>query len=510
MSVERKKHCNGRTGIKTGQGAIAVGVLLAAMPMAVYGADIPAGLTVDNESFAGRDAQEAILSLEQYIRDMEEKKIFLDIAGDVFDTSFRHLGYSWDNEEEVKETITKYTTGNVVERFVLKEELAQNPVSLSLDAGVDRQKVEDFVSEHGAGIDAEAVDATIRREGSSFVITESQRGVAHDLEKTLADLEEAISSSEAGEDITLAASVVVTEPAVSKEELEKIDSVLGTYTTNFSSSSAARATNIQVGTSKIDGFLLMPGETLSGYDCMNPFTVANGYKIAHAYENGQVVDSVGGGACQIATTLYNASLRAEIEITQRQNHSMTVGYVPASADAAIAGTYKDIKVTNNRDYPLYVEGIVSGRNLTFTIWGQEDRPENRTIEFVSEILSSTPAGVTYQDDPTLPMGREVKVSSGHNGRRSKLWKVVKVDGVEVERTLVSTDSYMVSNSIVRRGTMPVADPAAAAAAVNPGDASSGEAPSAPSAPTDGAILIPAGPGGSGGPGVSGPGGGPGV
>src|SRR5699024_850562 len=137
--------------------------------------------------------------------------------------------------------------------------------------------------------------------------------------------------------------------------------LLGTFSTDFSSSSSARATNLQVGAGKINGHVLMPGETLSGYECLQPFTAENGYKNAATYENGQVVDSIGGGVCQIATTLYNAALQAELEITQRQNHSMIVTYVQPSMDAAIAGTVKDIKITNNYSTPIYVEGYTEGR-----------------------------------------------------------------------------------------------------------------------------------------------------
>ena len=133
----------------------------------------------------------------------------------------------------------------------------------------------------------------------------------------------------------------------------------------------------------------MPGDVLSGYECLQPFTTANGYKTAAAYENGQVVDSIGGGVCQLATTLYNASLEAEVEIIQRQNHSMIVTYVKPSRDAAIAGTYKDIKIQNNYSTPIYVEGYTSGRKLTFTIYGKETRPANRKVEYVSETLGST-------------------------------------------------------------------------------------------------------------------------
>ena len=174
----------------------------------------------------------------------------------------------------------------------------------------------------------------------------------------------------------------------------------------------------------------MPGETLSGYECLQPLTTANGYKSTASYENGRVVDSIGGGVCQLATTLYNAALQSELEITQRQNHSMIVGYVKPSMDAAIAGTVKDIKITNNYSTPIYVEGYTANRKLVFTIYGKETRPANRSVEYVSETLSSFSAGApTEQVDPSLAPGTRRQVQSAHRGVKSRLWKVVTVDGV---------------------------------------------------------------------------------
>ena len=108
------------------------------------------------------------------------------------------------------------------------------------------------------------------------------------------------------EPVQVTAQIKEQEPAITKEDLSTITDVLGTFTTDFSSSGSARSTNLSVGAEKINGHVLMPGEVLSGYQCLQPFTNANGYKTAAAYENGQVVDSIGGGVCQIATTLYNA------------------------------------------------------------------------------------------------------------------------------------------------------------------------------------------------------------
>ena len=143
------------------------------------------------------------------------------------------------------------------------------------------------------------------------------------------------------------------------------------FSTDFSSSAAGRATNVKNACSLINGSVIYPGEQFSVYEAISPITTDNGYQIAGAYENGQVVDSVGGGVCQVATTLYNAVIRAELDIVQRYNHSMIVSYVKPSDDAAIAGTYKDLKFKNNLDNPVYIEGYCSGGIITFNVYGVE-------------------------------------------------------------------------------------------------------------------------------------------
>ena len=199
-------------------------------------------------------------------------------------------------------------------------------------------------------------DATITRENGQFIVTPEVAGLEVDIEATQNALKDALAEG-LGQEIIVDAVIRESQPMITAAQLGMIQDVLGTFSTDFSSSGSARSTNLSVGAEKINGHVLMPGQTLSGYACLQPFTVENGYRTAAAYENGQVVDSIGGGVCQIATTLYNAALLAELEITQRQNHSMTVGYVKPSQDAAIAGTFKDIKVTNPYSTPIYIEEI---------------------------------------------------------------------------------------------------------------------------------------------------------
>ena len=430
---------------------LSVAVLAAAFTFNTYASVIPDGVSISGIDLSGKTGEEADKLIEERINSIKARPVDIEISSKDIKATAGEIGFTCENEAQAVDLIRNLSTGNVAKRYKAKSDYDNSGNKLTdLNYKIDEKKFDEFIDDKTKGFLEKPVDATIKRENGVFKITEEVDAINIDKDATRQTIEAELANDSAA--INVKATASMQKAKITKADLETIKDVLGTYTTDFSSSSEARANNIRVGSAKLGNHLLMPGEELSGYEQMHPFTAANGYQIAHAYENGRVVDSVGGGSCQIATTLYNAALRAEIAIPQRQNHSMTVSYVPASCDAAIAGTYKDIKIKNNLDTPIYVEAYTSGRKLTFTIWGQDKRSKNRTIEFVPEILSSTPAGITYKDDPTLPAGKEVKESIGHDGRTSKRWKVVKENGVEVERTLLSTDRYAVSNHIYRRGT----------------------------------------------------------
>ena len=419
---------------------------------------IPQGLSVGDRSLEGLTLDEALETVSAYVDELLARPVTLTAGESSITAAAGELGVTWSNEEEVTEAVSLYENSNLLKRYMIQEDLKQEPESVPVVTEISAEGVEQFVSGHLSGVGQEAQDAVIVRENGEFIITPEVTGYAVDMEATCQALREALGQG-LEQEILVQAVVKETEPEVTAAKLETIQDVLGTFSTDFSSSGAARSTNLSVGAAKINGRVLMPGETLSGYECLQPFTRENGYKSAAAYENGQVVDSIGGGVCQIATTLYNTALQAELEITQRQNHSMIVTYVKPSMDAAIAGTYKDIKITNNYSTPIYVEGYTENKKLTFTIYGKETRPANRTVEYVSETLGTTSPGEPQLIvDNSLAPGARVRVQSSHTGLRSRLWKVVTVDGVETERTLLHTDSYNASKAIYRVGPTPVAAP----------------------------------------------------
>ena len=450
--------------------AVAAAAISLWMAAPVYAGEavIPEGVFIGEFSLGGKTKDEAQKEIQAYVDALADRKVTLDVEGQTVEATAEELGFSWSNPEALDEASAAGTEGNLIQQYMTRMDLQKEPLKLELETAADAEKVNAFVTEQCQNLTAEPVDASIVRENGAFQITPGQAGLTVDAEATKAALDQAFEETEG--DVSVKAVVTKQEPAVTEEDLASIQDVLGTFSTNFNSSSASRAGNVRNGAAKINGQVLMPGETLSGYECLSPFTTANGYYAAASYENGQVVDSIGGGVCQLSTTLYQAALRAELEIVQRQNHSMIVTYVKPSMDAAIAGTVKDLKFTNNYSTPIYVEGITEGGTLTFTIYGKETRPANRKVEFVSETLRRVDPGAPEQRvDPSMEPGSRRQIQSSHAGIQSRLWKVVTVDGVETERTLLHTDTYNASKAIVLVGPSvpPENQPAAAPAETQP-------------------------------------------
>lgn len=197
------------------------------------------------------------------------------------------------------------------------------------------------------------------------------------------------------------------------------------------------------------------------HDALAPFTAENGYTVQIAYQGNSYVQEYGGGICQLATTLYNAALLSEVNISKRSNHSMVVKYTLEGLDATINdGGSKDLELTNDFDFPIYIEGYHNGSGtVTYTIWGKETRPANRTVRFYGKTLSKQSVPDQIIDDPTQPVGYEhVEQASSYPAVTAEAYKEVLVDGEVVDRILLHTDKYIASPRKIVRGTGLPIDP----------------------------------------------------
>lgn len=404
------------------------------------------GIYAEEESLAGMTAQEADAMIRDKIAKMGSSFVTLIAAdGNEVTVTADALGIAWANPEIITEAVRIGTEGNVIQRYKALKDLEMQPEVYDIELRFDIAAINDVLVEHCVKYDVKPQDAALTRVDDEFQITEGSVGYELDVENSIDVIHDYLQNSWDGKDCKIKLTVAEERPRGTAEDLAEVKDLLGGYTTDYSSSNANRRGNVANGASKINGTLLYPGEVFSATQTVSPFTEANGYTLAGAYLNGKVVQSIGGGICQVSSTLYNAVLLAELEVLERNPHSMIVTYVPASMDAAIAEEAgKDFKFRNNKDYPIYIEGYTKNKKITFNIYGKETRPADRTVTYESEILETTqPTIDLITADPTKPIGY-VTTEAAHVGYKARLWKIVKEGGKEVSRDIINNSKYMVS------------------------------------------------------------------
>lgn len=440
----------------TGIGVAALGFsLVSGLSMVHVKADsketIAKGVYIGSVDVGGMTKQEAHDAVDAYVDRLMQTNFSLMGPIGYMNITAEEMGITTDVDTVVEEAnaIAKY--GDLISRFKETKDLEKEHKVVDLPLTLDKQATANKIYEHRDELNIAAVDNSFRIENGNFVFIPGKTGNEVNIVESVYSIRDFINDDWSPEKTEIALVIDEVQPRGSEEELSKLTSVLGTFQTNFGSSAAGRAQNVRNACNKINGTILYPGEEFSTYEKISPFTQENGYGIAGAYENGQVVESVGGGVCQVATTLYNAVIRAELDVTMRYNHSMMVSYVPPSDDAAIAGTYKDFRFKNNMDTPVYIEGTSDGGILTFKVYGVENRPSNRVVSFESETVEKKDIEVQFNVSSDYDLGYIATTQSAHQGVVARLWKIVTVDGVQQSREIFNKSTYNSSPKIITVG-----------------------------------------------------------
>lgn len=256
--------------------------------------------------------------------------------------------------------------------------------------------------------------------------------------------------NQAESDFTIPLKTLYANVTTNQIGAEAFPDELSSYSTTYSTRNTGRARNVELASQKIDGYVLMPGETFSFNQVVGKRTAAAGFQTATVYLNGQVVDGLGGGICQVSSTLYNAVLRANLEIVERTNHGFSVAYVKPSTDATVSWGSPDFKFKNNRTYPVKILFSAYRGTNSCRILGlhQEDDCE---VRIESYVVGSVPYQTIYQDTKALAPGETKVIESGSYGTRSEAYKILIKDGQVISKTLLSRDTYNPHNRVIQRG-----------------------------------------------------------
>ncbi|MCQ2969543.1 MAG: VanW family protein [Clostridium sp.] len=316
--------------------------------------------------------------------EIANKSIKVNVNGQEYSSSYAALNVT-TNKDEVEDEIMQYGKNK---SFKGKLDLINKPEKKTYDLKtiVNEDAIKEFVAQIAEDVKVMPVNASAEIYGGVVSIVEGQNGYVLDEQALVDSITSQITGENGGSDIVVDGTLVESEPQITANQLRSIDTRISSFTTYFSAGNSGH--NIQVGSSYFNNTLLMPGEEFSCTDGIGPTTADRGFVSSNTYVGGQVVPGMGGGVCQIATTLYNAELRAGILPTERQNHMMTVGYVGIGLDATLADDLIDLRFVNPYDYPLIITTSATSGSLTIEIWSNSNAMNGYTYQPRVEAVSS--------------------------------------------------------------------------------------------------------------------------
>lgn len=347
-------------------------------------------------------------------------------------------------------TFTHGTSGQAVDKDALYESITEAvdsgdyetvisaPMKDSQPKALDIDKVYKKVY-------TKAKDATLDPK-NNYAIVASTTGVSFDKKEAAA----AIEGLEEGESKSI--SLKLTTADITTQNLEKnlFKDRLGGYSTNVAGT-AARINNVRLAGQHCNNTILLPGETFSYNEVVGQRTAARGFQEAGAYLNGKTVQELGGGICQVSSTLYCATVLSNLEIVHRENHMFESTYVPLGLDATVSWGGPDYVFKNNTKYPIKVVAGYANGVCTCEIWGT--KTDNITVKFVNEVLSRNPYSTVTVKDDTKPVGYSTVTEEGENGSKVQTYReLYDGSGKLISRTKESFSVYTRRNQVVTVGT----------------------------------------------------------
>ncbi len=455
--------------------AAAILIVMGAVVIAKPGVakTVPEGISFNGTSLAGLTPEEAKEKIVEYMTYFNERTIELTMGSATEVITMEELELTIEGEDtaltELEEAIP---SGNVLQRYKKEKDLQKEPVDIKPVVSYNEEKLAQIVSSYAEKYRVAMEEPTFQKTSNGFVTTHGATGVDFNVDQIILDLKTHLQQDMSGEGestvISYTAQAITTEPSVPVGAYDNLNhDVLGTFTTEFNGADVDRTENLRLSSSKLNGTVVLPGQEVSLLSVLAPFTYEEGYRDAGTIIGNENTNDIAGGVCQLATTLYDALLYSEVEITYRRNHSHVSNYVEYSMDAMIHPSGNDFKFRNNLEHPIYIESGIrntgkEGSTITVTIYGTEYRPSNRTVEYYHKTIKEefpeplyvvkrfTPSTVPADSAniPRLAVQTNVGVCPAVV---AECWKRVRVDGNIVEDVKINRSSYRQVQGVVTVG-----------------------------------------------------------
>lgn len=406
------------------------------------------GVKIEGIDVSRLSKEDALKEVKAITDEMIKNKIVNFTYEDItVPVPLKDFGYKLNLEDVVNSAYSYGRSDNVFYNYIDILKAAIFKKNFLAKSDINNSKREEVILNIGNKIFKKPLDAhPIINSDGSVTIKDSEIGRYMDLNEA----KELINLDILHEE-KIELPVYKTEPKIYSNYYEGINKKLGDFETDYSSSIKNRKENIRLASSKFNNMKLNPGDEVSFNDVVGEISEETGFKNATVIVGGEYEDGIGGGICQVSTTLYNSLVLSDLEITERHNHSRPIHYVDLGTDAAVARGYKDLKFKNNTNNPILILAEANGEKLNFKILGNSS-DRDYEIKIVPELLGTVSPGVDTVYSNELPEGESTVKESGAKGYSYKTYKEIIKNGEVVDKKEISKSYYLPKDKVVVVGT----------------------------------------------------------
>ncbi|NLC65755.1 MAG: hypothetical protein GX752_02285 [Clostridium sp.] len=411
------------------------------------------GVTILDVDFSGDTKEDAKAKIDSKIKPLiEENSVKVNAAEEEFNLLYKDLELNLDSDKIVDDALSvgkDLDFDEKIKRIEAKEYVEADDISVTYT--FNEEKLDGFVKEIESKVNQSEKNATIKVSGGSFNVTAEKDGRALKADETKAEIKEAVLDLEK-ENPEIEAEVVVTKPKVKAEDLNKVNGVLSSYKTSYGNSTSGRINNIGIAASKISQSVIMPGEVFSYNEALGSITTSNGFQNAGVIKGNKIEDGIGGGICQVSSTLYQAAVHSGVGIAQRRNHSMKVFYLDAGLDAVVYSPSLDLKLKNNYSSPIVIHSYSGGGTINVVIYGNTSDMGGKSYRVYSKVNSVNKPSTTRRANASMYEGTQEVVVPPVTGYTSTTYRDIVQGGKVIKTEVLSNDSYKRVDGIVEYGT----------------------------------------------------------
>jgi len=407
------------------------------------------GVKVGNIDVGGLSKKEAQKKLDAaFYEQTKQEALILTYKDQKWNIAAQEIDLTINSEGLANKAFAVGRSGNILKQLKEKFVTLHSGYSIPLDLSYNNDKLLDIILQIAASINQDPQKATLLRSNHDFTIISERIGLAVDIEATMAAVSTKLLQKLP---TTISLPVNETVPEVTRRDLEGIEGIIGSYSTQFDATNPNCTTNIKLATQSITDILVRKNAVFSFNQLVGLRLADYGYKETPVFINGKLVPEWDGGVCQVSSTLYNAVLLADLGIEERTSHFRPPGYVPLGQDAAVADNQLDFKFKNTSSNNIYITAEVKYGQLTVYIYGkcQLNAPAIEIDSSDQKILQ--PNNIIKQDS-NIELGQEVVEEKGQNGFIVSTYRIKYRNGKEIDREFLATDEFSSEDRVVIVGT----------------------------------------------------------